>query len=229
MTAFAPTPPATALGPTQPKDQGMTLIEVLVGMALFSVLGVLLLGLALSTSRVTQATRDRAGVNDETRAAMERMTRELRQATSVDSVQLPAGGVPGPTSLTFWTDFDGDGARSATAVDPEVLTYAWTPATGRLTLTAQSIGPTTTAPLLAAEVASFVVELRSSRWEYDADGNGTTTWQELDAAGPPVGNGDGTADQPELTYVDSIGILMTVQDGGGTQTHRTTIDLRNRN
>ncbi len=222
-------PDQTGSDQTRARDNGMTLIEVLVGMALFSVLGVLLLGLALSTSRVSQDTRDRAGVNDETRAAMERITRELRQATSVDSVRLPPTGVPGPTSFTFWTDFNSDGARSTTAADPEVLTYAWTPATGLLTLTAQSAGPTATEPLLAADVTSFVVELRSSRWEYDADGNGTTTWQELDAAGPPVGDGDGVADQPELTYVDSIAISMTVQDGDGSQTHHTLIDLRNRN
>lgn len=222
------TPPAPrSSDQTQPRDQGMTLIEVLVGMALFSVLGVLLLGLAMSTSRVTQDMRDRAGVNDETRAAMERITREVRQATSIDSVQLPADDVPGPTSFTFWTDFDGDGARSATAANPEVLTYAWTPATGLLTLTAESTGPTTTEPLLAADVTSFVVELRSSHWEH-ADENGKTTWRELDEAGPPVGNDDGIANQPELTYVDSIAISMTVQDGHGSQTHDTLIDLRNR-
>jgi hypothetical protein len=206
----------------------MTLVEVLVGMALFSVLGVLLLGLALSTSRVTEGTRDRAGVNDETRAAMDRLTRELRQASSIDSVQLPAVGVLGPTSITFWTDFDGDGTRAATAADPEVMTYAWAPATGRLTLTAQSSGPSATAPLLAADVTSFVLELRSSHWEHDGNGNGTTSWQELDAAGPPVGNQDGLAGVPELAFVDSIGISMTVTDGEGSQTQTTLVDLRNR-
>lgn len=210
------------------RDQGMSLIEVLVGMALFSVLGVLLLGLALSTSRVTEGTRDRTAVNEESRGAMERITRELRQASTIDAVILPASGGSGTTSFTFWTDFDGDGVRSTDVGDPEVLTYRWDPATEQLTLTAHDGGSTQPQPVLAANVIGFVAELRSSRWEYDADADGRTTWQELDAAGAPVGNANGLADQPELAYVDLLGVTLTVADGGGSSTYRTLIDLRNR-
>lgn len=212
-----------------PKDQGFTLIEVLVAMGLFAVLGSLLLGLSLGTSRVTQETRDRTGVNEESRTAMERMTRELRQASTIDAVTLPTVPGAGPTSFTFWTDFDGDGARSTLADDPEVLSYQWDPTNQRLTLSAYDASGSETRPVLAADVTSFIAELRSSRWEYDVNGDGVTTWQELDSAGAPVGNGDGVANDPELKHIDLIRVAVTVQDQSGPQTYQTLIDLRNRN
>lgn len=217
-------PPATS-----GRDAGMSLVEVLVAMGLFAVVGTLLLGLALSTSQVAEDTRTRTGVNEESRLAMERLARELRQSSGIDAVTLPTvEGTAALTELTFWTDFNGDGARTLDASDPEVLTYRWNPDTLRLTLTAGGLGPAETRPVLAAKVTAFTLELRSSRWEYDGDADGTTTWLELDQAGSPVGNGNGVADMPELGFVDLVRVTMTVQDGNGAQTYTTRIDLRNR-
>lgn len=207
--------------PGEPADRGASLVEVLVAMGLFAVLGTLLLGLVFSTNAVTQDTRERSGVAEETRTAMERIARELRQSSGIDSVVLGA-----TTSLTFWTDFNGDGTRTNNAADPEVLTYRWDLSTRRLSLTAQTESAPETRPLLAAEVTSFEVGLRSSRWELDANGDGTTTWEELDASA--VGNKNGVADAPELAYVDLIELAMTVVDADGRQTYRTQVDLRNR-
>lgn len=212
---------------TTPDDGGFTLVEVLVSMGLFGLLTTLLLGLALSTNAVTEDTRDRTGVAEEARTAMERFSRELRQASSVDRVVLPASPGSGPTAVTFWTDFDGDGHRSSSATDPEVLTYCWNPTTDRLTLTDHS-GCDDAQPVLAAEVTGFVVDLESSEWAYDANGDGITTWLELDARGAPVGNANTVADAPELAHVDLVGVTMTVEDGAGSQTYHTRIDLRNR-
>jgi prepilin-type N-terminal cleavage/methylation domain-containing protein len=211
-------------------DEGFTLVELLVAMGLFAVLGTLLLGLALSSSEVTEQTRARTGVNEESRIAMERMARELRQASAIDSVTLPGTeGAAELTSISFWTDFNGDGARTLDAADPEVLTYRWNPDTKRLTLFASDLGPTEARPVLSANVTSFRIGLQSSRWEYDANSDGVTTWRELDQAGTPVGNANGVADMPELAYVDLVAVTMTVQDGTGSQTYSTRIDLRNRN
>ncbi|MFC4785492.1 PulJ/GspJ family protein [Nocardioides sp. MAHUQ-72] len=210
----------------EPCDEGMTLVEVLVAMALFAVVGSLLLGLALSTNDVTEGTRNRTGVAEETRTAMERITRELRQSSGLEAVTLPTVAAPGTTSFTFWTDFNGDGAQTNNATDPEVLTYRWNAGTRKLSLTAQTASDPETRPLLAAKVTSFEVGLKSSRWEYDADGNGSTTWQELDASA--VGNKDGAPNGTELAYVDLLEITMTVADVEGAQTYRTQVDLRNR-
>lgn len=208
-----------------PRDQGMTLVEVLVSMALFGVLGSLLLGLALGTSRVTEDVRSLTTVNEESRLAMERMARELRQASAVTAVSLPPSST---TALTFWTDFNDNGTTDLAAADPEVLTYRWNPSTNRLTLTANdATGLAVTRPVLAASVSTFTLELRSSQWQHDADGNGQTTWQEIDAVSAG-GNGNGVPDGPELEDIDSVGLTLTVLDGPRAQTYTTRVDLRNR-
>jgi type II secretory pathway pseudopilin PulG len=210
----------------EPRDPGVSLVEILVGIGLFATLGALLLGLALSTGKVTTDTRALANVSEESRLAMERMTRELRQSSGLTDVQLSGSS----TALTFWTDFDGDGAQDLNAADPEVLTYRWDPTTRRLTLTANdATGTAVTRPVLAAQVSRFDVHLQSSKWQYDADGVGGTTWLELDAAAAPVGNRNGRPDGQELAHLDLVQISMTVLDGARAQTYNTRVDLRNRN
>jgi Tfp pilus assembly protein PilW len=213
----------------RPRDAGISLVEVLVGMGLFAVLGTLLLGLALSTGHVTDDTRTLANVSEESRLAMERMTRELRQSSGITAVQLPAPGVA--TAVTFWTDFNGNGVPDLTAVDPEVLTYRWNPTTSILTLTANDAdGTEVTRPVLAAHVSDFTLALRSSKWQYDTTNDTVpTTWEQLDAAAPPVGNGNHVPDGPELASIDLVDISMTVLDGARAQTYDTKVDLRNRN
>ena len=215
----------TAGRPRRRRDEGMSLVEVLVAMGLFGVLGTLLLGLAMSTSAVTQDTKSRTGVTGEARTALERMTRELRQSAGLDVVTLPGGGPY--TSFTFWTDFDGDGFRDQTATDPEVLTYCWSATTDKLTLS-DDADCSAARPVLAGEVSSLQLELDSSEWAYDANGNGTTSWQELDTKSG-LGNSNGRPDGAELLHIDLVGVTLTVQDGtGGAQTFHTLIDLRNR-
>ena len=83
--------------------------------------------------------------------------------------------------------------------------------------------------MLAAQVSAFTVDLQSSKWQYDTTTNGVTTWQELDAAAAPVGNGNGRPDGQELAHLDLVQISMTVLDGARAQTYETKVDLRNRN
>lgn len=217
-------------GTARPRDEGMSLVEVLVAMGLFGLLGTLLLGLALGTSRVTDDTRALAGVNEESRLAMERLARELRQATAIDVLQLPADPASDPISIRFWTDFDADTGRDYGVVDPEVLTYRWQPATKELTLLANEGRPDVTSGRLVANVSAFSLELYSSEWEHDgADGSvkdGFTTWREIDHA---LGDADGVPDPDELAHVDRVAVSMTVLDGTHSQTYRTEIDLRNGN
>jgi prepilin-type N-terminal cleavage/methylation domain-containing protein len=217
--------PATPMVPS--KDAGFSLVELLVAMGLFGVLGSLLLGLALSTGNVTENVRALSNINEESRLAVERLSRELRQATQVTAVSLPSAAAD-RTALTFWTDFDGNGAQDLNAADPEILTYEWDPQTDRLSLTVNDAsGTSITRPLLAANVSALTLDLRSSEWRLDTDGNGRTTWEELDvpAAG---GNGNGVPDGPELLKLDLIGVTMTVLDGARAQTYTTRVDLRNR-
>jgi prepilin-type N-terminal cleavage/methylation domain-containing protein len=225
MSATTPMAPSRPVGAA--KDAGFSLVELLVAIGLFGVLGTLLLGLALSTGNVTENVRALSNINEESRLAMERLSRELRQASQVTAVSLPATPTD-RTTLTFWTDFDGNGAQDLTAADPEILTYGWDPENDRLSLTVNDVsGSSITRPLLATNVSRFTLDLRSSQWQLDADGNGRTTWAELDAPASG-GNGNGVPDGAELLKLDLIGVSMTVLDGSRAQTYTTRVDLRNR-
>lgn len=213
---------------TSPDDDGFTLVEVLVAMVLFGVLSTVLLGFAISTARVTEGIRARADVTEESRLAVERMSRELRQASSIDRVEIRGVAGSTTTALTLWVDFDGDGLRDPAATDPEVLTYRWEPDTGRLTLSADDHdGVAVTRPVLAEVVTRFDLRLRSSRFEADADGDGTTTWQELDASTAAGGNRNDRPDDRELERVDLISVSMTVSDAGASRDFTLQADLRN--
>jgi prepilin-type N-terminal cleavage/methylation domain-containing protein len=205
------------------RDGGFTLIELLVAMGLFGVLSTVLLAFVVSTASTTDSV-DRASTGvAEARLALERMARELRQASAVEAASISTDSV----EITFWTDFDGDGVRDPDAVDPEVLTYKWSRATGQLTLSAGDSGSTVTRPVLAGGVTDVSLRLRSSLYQYDGNGDGTTTWQELDAAGGLVGNNNGVPDGPELDHVDLVSIRLKVETEGSARDFALQADLRN--
>jgi prepilin-type N-terminal cleavage/methylation domain-containing protein len=213
-------------------DAGFTLIELLVAMGLFGILATILLGLAISSSGVADDTRQLATVGDESRLGMERMTRELRQAARIADVVLPSSAGVGPTRFTLWADFDASGCiHNGTAPtplpgEPEQITYTWDPSTRHLTLSAVIAGVRRNRLLLATKVSSFSLSLSSSSWQYDADQNGTTTWQEIDASS--IGDQNpGNFTSAELERIDLVGLSITATDGSHDVDYATEVDLRN--
>lgn len=222
-------------------DAGMTLVELLVGVALFGVLGTLLLGLGVSTARVTDETKAATEVTEEARHALERLTRELRQASKVTAVDMVGDEA---VAITAEIDFNGNGQIEPTSLDPEVVTYRWDAASPSqtLTLTANVNGQPQTHPVLAGRVSDFSVQLWSSRWDYDTTAPAGTTWREIDAVGPPVGDKDGKPDGcptvstdptfcatqiDELALIDRLRISLTVAHQGSEHTYETDVHLRN--
>ena len=221
-------------------DAGMTLIEVLVALGLLVVLGTLLLGLGLSTARVTDSTREAVDVNEEARVALERLSRELRQAQTVVAVEPVGGQFIG---IRFEADFNGDGvingpvaataspSPTATAMagetEPEILAYEWNSSEDELTLTDGSVSPPVTQPILAAKVTDFSVALFSSKWaplpSTPALG---TTWAELEA-GTPDPDPNGWWSPTQLAEVDRASVSMTVAVDGVERTYTTDVSLRN--
>lgn len=220
------------------RDAGFTLVEVLVAMGLFSIFSAVLLGYAISTADVTEQVRATGDVNGESRLAVERMTREMRQASAVDSVSVRAVETTTQTGtttsyeltgLTVWVDFDGSGTRTLSSLDPEVLTYRWDPANGRLTLTADDAsGTATTRPVLAEVVTRFDLRLDSSLFEADTNADGRTSWQELDASTTFGGNQNGVPDGAELKLIDLVSVRMTIKDADESRDYVLQADLRNR-
>lgn len=206
-------------------ESGFTLVELLVAMGLFALLTTTAMVAVLSTNKAVTAAKSFTSMNEQARIAFERITRELRQAEQITAVTLPAT-LGGASALTFTDDFNANGVIDLTAVDPEVLTYRYDPAAQRVTLTANDPdGTAVTRPILSDNVTKFDLQFRSSLWQYDKNGDGVTTWQELDAS-PGVGNGNGTLDV-ELAKIDSVVIELTITDGGHAQTYQTQVGLRN--
>lgn len=205
-------------------DDGFTMVEMLVAMALFAVLGTVLLSFALGSARVADGVQAATDVTEEARLATERMTRELRQAEGLSGAVVSDGKV---VAMTLEVDFDGSGTIDTTAIDSEVLTYRWIEDQERLTLTANS---DTTRPVLAGGVELVDIRLRSSQWIYDGAGSypadGITTWQELDKSS--IGNGNGQPDGDELPFIDLVSVELIVRDGDTSRRFTVQADMRNR-
>lgn len=235
-------------------DAGFTLIELLVSIIMLSLLGSVFLSVVLSSKRSMTNTQQQTDINEEARLAVNRMGRELRQATALTAVKNPDGSTfdaAAITSLTFSADFDGDGCVNGVAPtpaptpapscnapnttnNPEVLTYCYDPSPNvqRLvlipgTLTGSTCTQAGALPILAANVTSLKFSYRSNSYLYDADGDGITTWGELDAAESPIGDRDENINTGDLPNIDSVVIDVTLLEGSHRQSYRTQVDLRN--
>ena len=245
--------PLSRLRPAESGDAGLTLVELLVVMMLMGIFGTIFMTTMLGANRSARATAAQHDLNEEARLALNRMARELRQATSLTSVLNPDGpsyDTAAITAVTFTADFDGDGCidgvaptplpspaptcQPYAASNPETLTYCWDPSTSVRqlylipgALSSHSCQVSGALPILAGQVTSFKLSYRSNEYLYDANGDGLSTWLELDQAGPPAGNSDGQLNPPELGSVDSIVEDVSVAAGGHQQSYTTQVDLRN--
>ena len=204
-------------GRVEQRDAGFSLIEVLVGMMLIGVLGGVLGTMLISTGRSVDRARSQVDITEEARLALNRMSRELRQAQRIVAV-YPAGS--GTSGLTIEVDFSGDGVIQPLAADPEQLTYCFRGDQVLLSPGTVDCGAATGLPIVTAKVSSFSLEYFSS---YQANGVAKQTWQQLDAAG----NNNGL-DGAELARVDAVKVSIQVRSGAQTERFQTTVDLRNR-
>ena len=231
-------------------DSGFTLIEFLVAMSVMVVLLTVSLTVVKITTGAVTTTQQQQNLNEEARQAINRMSRDIRQAKSVVTAVNPDGAgfsTTGLVAVRFTSDFDGDGCISGTGgasclaynpSNPEDITYCFEPSTKQLYVIDNNVTgvvPVTAAttscsggqPLLAGDVSAFKLSYRSNVYRDDLNpSDGVTTWTELDEAGVPDGNNNGALDV-ELANVDSIVLNLTMKVGGHQQLYRTQVDLRN--
>jgi len=115
-------------------DAGMTLIEILVGLVIFSLVTVALTTILFSSTRVGTRTAKRADVQGGCRQALSLMSTELRQA-GVDP-RIPPVGIVGIMSadsvnIRVRGDLNGDGVIQTTEPSEDV-TYSFVDSTGVL-------------------------------------------------------------------------------------------------
>lgn len=212
-------------------DDGFTLVEMAVAMLITGILASVLSTTMLGSRDTAETVRQVNNLNEEARLAVNRIARELRQARAITAVSAPDGA----TGVTFDVDFNGNGTIDASAADPERLTYTYDATNRKILLSAaDTSGSTVTQPILSGDVSEFVLDYRSSKYAYDCNSDGSTTWRELDAGCPsatpavlPLGNNNNQLDAAELPYIDSVVLAFSVLDGSRKQDYRTQIDLRN--
>lgn len=227
------------------REDGLSLAELLVAISIFGILTTLAFTAVINGSNNLKTVRQGTDLNEEARLALNRMSRELRQASGNPSaIALPPGvtnpditnangsartcpadptpcfNPASPVAVAFDVDFTDNGIN-----DPERVAYEYRPGDKRLYVTTAA----GTAPLVSGNVTAFKLSYRSSQYKCDANSDGQVTWQELETAPSPCpqNRSANTIPDLELPLIDQIIIDMTVGSGKRAQTYRTKIDLRN--
>jgi prepilin-type N-terminal cleavage/methylation domain-containing protein len=184
------------------KDQGFTLVELLVTTAALAVVLAVVNTVFFSSNRMYAKTNRRADMQMDSRLGMSIMVRELRHA-GCDPAEAGVVGVlqAAADSIHIQADFNGDGAIQ-TAEPSEDITYSYDAATQSI-FRDPGTGPQLLVPNVTAMAFSY-----------------------LDGAGAALSPLPLTANL--AARVRSIGIAMTTQDQDvGQIALTTTIALRN--
>lgn len=143
---------------------GFTLVEMLVSILIFSVIMAGMFTFLWGASSHWQTGKNSAEMTDNARIGLNRMTREIRQASIVTVAQA--------NQISFSVDF-GTGA--------EVITYGFTPGDNgnpgfiwRSTTSASGVQLT-----LVSDVQSMQFSYYGNDYKCDADGDGVINWSEL--------------------------------------------------
>jgi prepilin-type N-terminal cleavage/methylation domain-containing protein len=118
---------------TRGAQDGYTFVEVLVALTVFSAVSAGIFGVMISATRSSETTRRVAGVSEQARLGLNRMVRDTREGSAIDSVAADRN------SFEVHVDFDGNNAITPlpdtnSLGDFEELTYSFDPATKTLRL-----------------------------------------------------------------------------------------------
>lgn len=188
---------------------GFTLVEILVGIALFSILSVGFYSVLLAGVRGSETTQSIANISEEARLGLNRMVRDTRQAT--DITEAAEDG----TSYTIRVDFNRDGDTDD-AGERERFSYV-----GGEILLENEVLITGVRPIGTQPIFDFSTNLL----EYDLDDDGVATWQEIDQV--EDGNA-GDLDAPELEILSNVRFALQIAEEDRETDFRTEAQLRNR-
>ena len=222
---------------TATKEEGFSLVEVMVAIFLLSILSVGFYQVMFSAVRGSTDAADIAEVAEEARLGFNRMIRDTRETTKLISA--------GDTSYRIWTDYDADDIVDQG--DFEYLQYAYDPTKKAITITAltapaagnpdlitgsESAIAGTSAETLAGNVQLVgtrpVFSYASNFLQYDTGPvDGEASAPELDDA-TGVGNNNNVLDGLELDYISDVNFAFRVSVGGDARNFFGQAQIRNR-
>ena len=206
------------------REAGFTLVEVLVTLTVFAVASTAIYSLLLSVASGSRTSRSLVKTSEEARLGFNRMVRDTREGERLIAAT--------PQGYTVQVDFNGDGIIQATPSDPsgdyERLEFAYQPATGgagTITLNGEVLmAGVDCLRTSSGSCRQDVFRYLSNRLEYDLNGDGVTTWQELDASS--AGNNDGQLNT-ELPLVSNIIFALRVTQGSVKSAFTAEAQMRN--
>lgn len=222
------------------EEGGYSLVEVLVSVVLFSVVSIGFTQVMLSGARGTDITRRNVRVSEEGRLGLNRIVRDVREASWLSLPGTDPAGVY--TSFTIKTDYNGDGvfANSAGAAaaesNYEVVTYAYDAATKRITVTAAGFPPETLLAGIEPVGTKPVFSFTSNRLEYDWSGDGVTTMTEVNQLACIQGGYNlsldsacnSTLTDKELANLTNFALAVEINSAGADTEYFAEAQLRNR-
>lgn len=209
-------------------EDGFSLIEVLVAIALFSVVSIGFYSVMLSTVRGSDTTESVVRISEEARAGFNRMIRDTREAEVLTYSE--------PNRFGIRTDFNNDGLIQSpnTSGDYENLIYERVG--NRIVVKTAEDGPESTLiegvqPLPGR---SGVFTYTSNLLEYDWNGDGVTTCGELNEASGThsvlgVGDNDpnGRCDDGEHQFLANVDFAFQVVESNQRSSFFAQAQLRN--
>lgn len=206
------------------RQDGFTLIEILVAISVLSVLSLGAYQLLFAGQRSSNATRDVVTISEEARLGLNRMLRDTREASSIDNATA--------TSYTVILDFDNDqvaGENPNEAGDYEKVTFS---IAGDEIRISAALATTTITEVLIDGVecvdtgsgCAAVFEYTSSLLTYDSNGDGETSMAELEVARAA---GATTISSDLDDEIDGIDYDFRVASGNSVSDFHTQVTLRN--
>ena len=190
-------------------ERGYTLIELSVAMAVFITFMAFAMPFLFGNLQHAIRTENRIDLQQNGRAALRTMVRELRQARSlVSSDDRPSGN----NAISFTAHLDGNPDGTANQITYYV--QGGQLRRGRDDKSGQPI---------ATDVASLELRFWGSNPAYDTNGNGVVEQNELDQDG---NQNNWTA--TELAQVTRVGVTLVLRASGDEQSYTETVWLRNR-
>jgi prepilin-type N-terminal cleavage/methylation domain-containing protein len=208
------------------RQDGFTLVELLVGILLLSIVSFGFYSVLFASARSADTSRAVTKVSEEARLGFSRMVRDTRQGREVVAAT--------DTSYTVEVDFDGDGAIAVEGTtnsqgDYEVLTFSFNEGANTVSLNGEILMRRVQCVEGSGPCKPFTYT--SNRLQYDWSKDGITKWEELDQAPTygviGVGNKNNVLDSKELPFVSNVTYELMVVEKDSSTDYIAEAQLRN--